>query len=480
MSESYLAIDIGASGGRHILGKIEDGRLVTREIYRFPNGARRNRAGRLCWDIPALWEEVLTGLRRCAQTGEIPVSVGIDTWGVDFVLLDGENRPVGDFYAYRDGSVQGMDAAVEELISPGELYARTGIQKQIFNTVYQLTARRIQSPEILEKAEKLLFIPDYLHFLLTGELSCEYTVASTSGLLSAARRDWDFDLIDRLKLPGKIFLPLSAPGTVLGEFSDGVTKAAGFRAKVVLPAAHDTGSAVMAVPEPSGEALYISSGTWSLMGVERDAPDTGEASRRLNFTNEGGYGGSYRYLKNIMGLWILQSLSRETGRSFDEIMREAGAHLDTPIRFDVDDPSLLSPGSMSGAVRALTGRPGNLSDGEMFAAVYLSLADCYGRTFRQICSRTGRDYPCLHIIGGGSRDRLLNRLSAKACGIPVTAGPGEATAIGNLLCQMIAGGRFSSLTEARVCLARSGGLEEVPVPCTDPENNPGREERTHL
>ncbi len=282
-----------------------------------------------------------------------------------------------------------------------------------------------------------------------------------SGLLSAKDRDWDFDLIDRLGLPRKIFQPLSMPGTTLGQFSDAVAESVGFRATVVLPATHDTGSAVLAVPEANGDALYLSSGTWSLMGVERPTPDTAEESRLCNFTNEGGYGGSYRYLKNIMGLWIVQSLKKETGLSFDEIMTGATAHLDTPIRIDVDDPSLLSPASMAAAIRALAGKP-DLCDGEMFAIVYLSLADCYRRTLDQITARTGKSYPSLHIIGGGSKDALLNRLTAAACGIPVIAGPGEATAIGNLLCQMIAGGCFASVSEARACVLASGELEEIP------------------
>lgn len=460
MSESYLAIDIGASSGRHILGKVENGKLITKEIYRFPNGAARNAAGRLCWDIPALWEHILAGLRRCKEIGEIPGSVGIDTWGVDFVLLDADNLPVGDFIAYRDEGTLGMDGVVDEICPPSELYARTGIQKQIFNTIYQLTARKKNAPDQLERAEKLLFIPDYLHFLLTGIPSCEYTEASTSGLLSTKDRDWDFELIDRLGLPRKIFQPLSMPGTTLGQFSDAVAESVGFRATVVLPATHDTGSAVLAVPEPAGDALYLSSGTWSLMGVERPTPDTDEASRLCNFTNEGGYGGSYRYLKNIMGLWIIQSLKKETGFSFWALMNEAAAHLDTPLRIDVDDPSLLAPASMIDAILALVGKD-ELCDGELFAIVYLSLAECYRRTLDQIQSRTGKNYSCLHIIGGGSKDELLNRLTAEACGIPVIAGPSEATAIGNLLCQMIAGGCFASAAEARACVLASGELEEI-------------------
>ena len=196
------------------------------------------------------------------------------------------------------------------------------------------------------------------------------------------------------------------------------------------------------------------------MGVERESPDVSEESRLLNFTNEGGYGGSYRFLKNIMGLWIIQSLKRESGLSFDAIMQAADSHLDTPLRFDVDGPSLLSPDSMTAAVRALLGHPAGLTDGEMFAAVYLSLSDCYARTLDQIRARTGRDYPCLHVIGGGSRDRLLCRLTAKSCGIPVIAGPSEATAMGNLLCQMISGGEFPSVVAARTCLSQSG-LETV-------------------
>ncbi|MGM9681933.1 MAG: rhamnulokinase family protein [Eubacteriales bacterium] len=460
MSEKFLAIDIGASGGRHIIGYLEDGRLITKEIYRFPNGFHKSGSGHLCWDLDALFSQILIGLKKCREMGMTPAHIGIDTWGVDFVLTDADLRPIGESVAYRDHRTEGMDAVAEKIISAEELYARTGIQKQTFNTVYQLLAIKEQSPELLASADRLMFIPDYLHFLLTGIPSCEYTEASTSGLLNARKRDWDLDLIERLGFPKRIFRPVTPAGTRLGPIKEEIANIIGYSADVILPASHDTGSAVLAVPNTCGDALYISSGTWSLMGVERSEPDTRESSRQLNFTNEGGYGGSYRYLKNIMGLWILQSLKRETGYTFDQIMNLAEANLDTKLRIDVDLPVFLAPENMEQAIRQSL-PDGKISEGELFAVVYLSLADSYARTAAQIEAQTGKTYSALHIIGGGSQDALLNRLSRKACGTDVLTGPTEATAIGNLLSQMIGRSELDTVPSARACVMKSFPIRKV-------------------
>jgi rhamnulokinase len=452
--EYYLAIDIGASSGRHVLGWHQDGKLMTEEIYRFPNGVSSNESGELCWDVDALWQHIKQGIRTAAESGRAPDYVGIDTWGVDFVLLDASRNRIGDAVAYRSHRTDGMDVVLEQTLTMHQLYARTGIQKQIFNTIYQLLAIREKNPEILQKASALLMIPDYFHYLLTGIMATEYTNATTTGLVTPATGSWDYLLIDRLNLPMQVFQTVVPAGSILGPIRPELYEELGCQPMIVLPATHDTGSAVVAVPAEQGGALYLSSGTWSLMGVERSEADLSQQAEYYNFTNEGGYGGSYRFLKNIMGLWMIQSLRKECGYSFNQIMEAATEHLDTELRVDVNHPAFLSPNSMSDALKSVLNRS-NLSMGELFAVVYLSLADCYGATVKQIEEITGAPVTAVHIIGGGSKDSLLNQLTADATKKAVVAGPTEATAIGNLLCQMLGTGCLSSVVEARRLLAAS-------------------------
>ena len=467
----HLAVDIGASSGRHILGHVEQGRIVLEEVYRFENGPKK-RGGRLCWDFDALAREVVNGLKACAELGKVPATLGVDTWGVDFALVDREGRVLGDTVAYRDSRTQGMDALVEELIPAQELYRRTGIQKQSFNTIYQLMAVKRQSPELLEQAHRLLLVPDYLHYTLTGVMSNEYTEASTSGLVSAAAKDWDRELLRLLGFPQKLFGILSLPGTALGGLRPALREELGFDCQVVLPASHDTGSAFLAVPAGEGASVTLSSGTWSLLGVELEQPVTTPESRAANFTNEGGYQYRYRYLKNIMGLWMTQNLRREMAENgqlpgFGELSQLAREAADFPGRVDVDDPSFMAPESMSAAVRAYcerTGQPVPQSPGELLSCVYHSLAQCYAQSVRQLERLTGRSFQAVHIVGGGSQDAYLNQLTASATGLPVYAGPTEGTALGNLLVQMIAQGEFASLQEARDAIRASFAVKEV-LPC---------------
>ena len=467
----HLAVDIGASSGRHILGHVEQGRIVLEEVYRFENGPKK-RGGRLCWDFDALAREVVNGLKACAELGKVPATLGVDTWGVDFALVDREGRILGDTVAYRDSRTQGMDALVEELIPAQELYRRTGIQKQSFNTIYQLMAVKRQSPELLEQAHRLLLVPDYLHYTLTGVMSNEYTEASTSGLVSAAAKDWDRELLRLLGFPQKLFGTLSLPGTALGGLRPALREELGFDCQVVLPASHDTGSAFLAVPAGEGDSVTLSSGTWSLLGVELEQPVTTPESRAANFTNEGGYQYRFRYLKNIMGLWMIQNLRREMAENgqlpgFGELSRLAREAADFPGRVDVDDPSFMAPESMSAAVRAYcagVGQPVPQSPGELLSCVYHSLAQCYAQSVRQLERLTGRSFQAVHIVGGGSQDAYLNQLTASATGLPVYAGPTEGTALGNLLVQMIAQGEFASLQEARDAIRASFAVKEV-LPC---------------
>lgn len=467
----HLAVDIGASSGRHILGHVEQGRIVLEEVYRFENGPKK-RGGRLCWDFDALAREVVNGLKACAKLGKVPATLGVDTWGVDFALVDREGRVLGDTVAYRDSRTQGMDALVEELIPAQELYRRTGIQKQSFNTIYQLMAVKRQSPELLEQAHRLLLVPDYLHYTLAGVMSNEYTEASTSGLVSAETKDWDRELLRLLGFPQKLFGTLSLPGTALGGLRPALREELGFDCQVVLPASHDTGSAFLAVPAGEGASVTLSSGTWSLLGVELEQPVTTPESRAANFTNEGGYQYRFRYLKNIMGLWMIQNLRREMAENgqlpgFGELPQLAREAADFPGRVDVDDPSFLAPESMSAAVRAYcerVGQPVPQSPGELLSCVYHSLAQCYAQSVRQLEALTGRSFQAVHIVGGGSQDAYLNQLTASATGLPVYAGPTEGTALGNLLVQMIAQGEFASLQEARDAIRASFAVKEV-LPC---------------
>ena len=290
MGNYYLAVDIGASSGRHMLASMEDGKMKLEEVYRFPNGMD-NKNGTLCWDVDRLFTEIKNGLKKCKELGKIPATMGIDTWGVDYVLLDEKDQILGDTVGYRDSRTNGMDEKVYEKISLSALYERTGIQKQIFNTIYQLMAVKETHPEYLEQAKAILMIPDYFHFLLTGVKKNEYTNATTGQLVNPTTNDWDYELIDMLGYNKEMFQPVSMPGTVVGEFTQDIQNEVGFNCKVVLPATHDTGSAVLAVPTNDDNAIYISSGTWSLMGIERKEADCSLRSMQANFTNEGGYEG---------------------------------------------------------------------------------------------------------------------------------------------------------------------------------------------
>ena len=463
MKNYYLAVDIGASSGRHILGHIEDGWMILEEVYRFQNGME-NKGGSLCWDVDRLFTEIKTGIKECKKLGKIPVSMGIDTWAVDYVLLDEKDQILGKTYGYRDQRTQGMDQKVYEKISESELYSRTGIQKQIFNTIYQLMAVKEQNPEHLEKAKTFLMLPDYFHFLLTGEKKSEYTNATSTQLVHAKTNDWDWELMETLGYDKKMFLPLSQPGTTVGTFTKEIAEEVGFSCQVVLPATHDTGSAVMAVPCQEENCLYISSGTWSLMGTENSQAICSEESRNKNFTNEGGYNYRYRYLKNIMGLWMIQSVRHELDDQYSfaqlcQMAEESGF----PSRVDVNDSAFLAPKHMITAIQdvcAHSGQPVPQTPGEIAAVIYESLADSYSQTLEEIEGLTGKRYDTIHIVGGGSNAEYLNKLTAEKFGRRVLAGPGEATAIGNLMAQMIKNGEFKGLWEARACVKQSFEIQE--------------------
>ncbi len=461
----FLAVDIGASSGRHIVGILEDGKLRLEEVYRFENGAKRkDENSSLCWDADGLFASIVAGMKATKEAGFIPESMAVDTWAVDFALLDAEGNRIGDTVAYRDDRTEGMDEIVYGIIPQKELYARTGIQKLIINTIYQLMAVKEKDPEALAKAETMLMIPDYFHYLLTGKMVTEYTNATTTQLINPATKDWDMELIEKLGFPTKIFTEVALPGTVLGDLLPEIAEQVGFNCKVVLPATHDTGSAVMAVPCTEGQAMYISSGTWSLMGIENSEALCDEKSMELNFTNEGGYDYRYRYLKNIMGLWMIQSIRHEFDDAFGfgEICERAEECKDFPSRVEANDECFLAPKSMIAAVQDYcrnTDQPVPEGIGQLATVVYQSLAVCYGKTAAEIEEATGKTFDELHVIGGGANADYLNQLTADATGKTVIAGPTEATAIGNLVAQMIVSGEFASLEEARGCIAESFPLK---------------------
>ena len=463
MGKYYLAIDIGASSGRHIIAELVDGKIVLEEVYRFWNGMD-NKDGSLCWDVDRLFKEILTGLKKCKEIGKIPSYMGIDTWGVDYVLLDKDDKILGKTYGYRDSRTNGMDEKVYEIISEKDLYKRTGIQKAIFNTIYQLMAVKQNNPEHMEAAETLLMIPDYFNFKLTGVKLAEYTETSTGQLLNPETKDWDYELIDMLGYNRRMFCKVTKPGTKVGNFTADVQKEVGFDCEVILPATHDTGSAVLAVPTNDDNAIYISSGTWSLLGVERMEADCSLESMEENFTNEGGYDYRFRYLKNIMGLWMIQSVKKEFEEdlSFGEICAMASKETISSI-VDCNDDCFLAPKSMIKAVQdfcANTGQQVPETVGEIASVIYNSLAKCYGDTIKGLEKVTGKTYDRIHVVGGGSNAGYLNELTAKYTGKDVYAGPTEATALGNLAVQMMYSGELGGLVEARNCIRNSFEIKE--------------------
>lgn len=431
MKTYYLAVDIGASSGRHILSHIENDRLVLEEIYRFDNNLVESENG-LVWDTESLFDEVLCGIKKCKKIGKIPKSIAIDTWGVDYVLLDENKKEIKPCFCYRDSRTNGVIDEVESIISPSRLYSKTGIQKQNFNTIYQLYADKKSGR--LEKAAYFLMMPDYLSFKLTGEVKNEYTNATTTGLVNANAKTWDTDIIYALGLTGVSFLPLSLPSSHVGFLSEEIQKAVGFNCAVLFAPSHDTASAVCACPMKDDD-LYISSGTWSLIGTEITEPILSEDARLHNFTNEGGIDYRFRFLKNYMGMWLFQNIRRNLNKekTYDEMMQLAMSCGDYKY-FDVNDSTLVAPKNMIEAI-------GKLIDSDDLAltlnSCYHSLAKSYSDAVKEIESVTGKRFEAIHIVGGGSKDEYLNKLTRDYTGKDVTSGPVEATATGNIISQIM-------------------------------------------
>ena len=450
----YLAIDIGASSGRHILSHIENKRLVLEEIYRFDNNLTQSKDG-LVWDIDSLFAEVLCGIKKCKEMGKIPKSIAIDTWGVDYVLLDENKKEIKPCYCYRDGRTNAVVDEVESLVSPAALYAKTGIQKQNFNTIYQLYADKKNGR--LLNAKYFLMMPEYLSFKLTGVCKNEYTNATTTGLVNAKTKTWDNDILSALDLPSELFGKLNTPSSVVGDLSADMQNAVGFNCAVLFAPSHDTASAVCACPMADND-LYISSGTWSLIGTEITQPILSDSARKLNFTNEGGMDYRFRFLKNYMGMWLFQNIRRNLNKSmtYDEMM-ELAKSCDTYKYFDVNASTLVAPDNMINAIGKLIG---SNDLGFILNSAYHSLAKSYSEAVAEIEAVTGKRFNAIHIVGGGCQDKYLNALTRDYTGESVTAGPIEATATGNIVSQIMRDKKIS-LAKAREIVKNSFDIKEI-------------------
>ncbi len=454
-----LAIDLGASSGRAILGELNGKKLSLTEVHRFAN-EMIERGGHKHWDVHRLRREMLTALRK---TGPGVESVGIDTWGVDYGYVKG-GEVIGLPFAYRDGRTQAVIGAVHDRFGGHEgLYRINGLQFLPFNTIYQMAEDAASRPEVFA-ADRMLMMPELLGFFLTGKFAAEYSIASTSGLLDARTRTWSDELRDALRLPRRLFSPVSQPG----GFRADLLPETGLRAKLILPGCHDTASAVAATPMTGDDAMYISSGTWSLAGVELDEPVLTDAARRVNFTNEGGVGGKIRFLKNVMGLWLVQELQRlwaAEGRrlGFGEICAEAEKAPPFRSLINPNLPRFLAPKDMRAEIQEecrRTGQPVPEGVGPLARCVFEGLALAYRECLDQVQALTGRTIRRVHIVGGGVQNRLLCRMTADACGVPVAAGPVEATALGNLLVQAIALGAVGDIEAARGIVRSAFPLDE--------------------
>ncbi|WP_077624577.1 rhamnulokinase [Sediminibacillus massiliensis] len=462
MGTCSLAVDIGASSGRLIAGYLQDGLLKLEEVHRFENKMVK-KDGHFCWDIDALFQEIKMGIHKCGEKGLDPESIGIDTWAVDFVLLDENDQLLTNAVAYRDPRTDGMMEEVFNIISKERLYLETGIQFQKFNTIYQLYSIKKNNPELLEKAKSFLMLPDYFNYLLTGEKVNEYTNATSTQLVNAFTKKWDKDLLDQLGINKDMFLEIKPPNTELGTLKQDLAEEFGFDMKVLLPATHDTGSAVAAVPEVD-DTIYISSGTWSLIGVENRFPICVTKALDYNFTNEGGIDYRYRFLKNIMGLWMIQEVKRnyDNQYSFPELVELADKASDFKSKVNVDDGRFLNPENMIEAIQLYcqeTDQPIPETPGEVAKCVFDSLGDSYQNAINQIEEIYEKQFTKINVIGGGCKNEMLNQLIADKTNKKVFAGPVEATAIGNLISQLISVGKIDDIHRARNIVSQSFDLK---------------------
>jgi rhamnulokinase len=463
VSKYSIAVDIGASSGRLIAGTVEDAQLKLDEVHRFENKISK-KGNYFCWDIEKLFAEIKEGIKKCNINRVNPVSIGIDTWAVDFVLLDENDELLTDAVAYRDSRTDGMMEEVFEIVNKEKLYFETGIQFQKFNTIYQLYYLKKNYPEILKKAKSFLMIPDYLNFLLTGIKSNEYTNATSTQLVNAFTKKWDKELLEKLGINPDMFHEIKQPKTKLGNLRKELVEEFGFDLEVILPATHDTGSAVISVPSMD-DTIYLSSGTWSLIGVENRFPICVSEARDYNFTNEGGIDYRYRFLKNIMGLWMIQEVKRNYNDqySFVEFVNLAKDTSHFKSKVNVDDDRFLKPDNMIEEIPKYCVETYQIppsTPGEVARCVYDSLADSYQNAINQIEEIYEKEFPTINVIGGGCQNEMLNQLIANTTNKEVLAGPVEATAIGNIVSQLIALGELEGIGQARNLIKQSFDIKK--------------------
>jgi rhamnulokinase len=459
-TNSYLAFDFGAESGRAVLSHLQSGILTTKEIHRFANEPVEY-GGTLHWDVARLWFEVRKAL---AQLEEVELEgIGVDAWGVDYALLGERGELLQNPYHYRDRRTEGVMEQVFQKVAREEIYRTTGIQFMPINTLYQLFAARRESPKLLEAAKQLVTIPDLFNYWLSGNAASEFTNATTTQMVDPVKRTWASGLMERLELPVRLPAPIVEPGSIIGKLLPGITGRSSLAGtNIIAPACHDTGSAVAAISARDGTA-FLSSGTWSLVGIELDSPVITDEALRLNFTNEGGVNGTTRLLKNVMGLWMLQCCReswtmRARGYDYRELTELASQEAPFGHLIDPDDASFLHPPDMPKAIDefcSLTRQPSPQSPGAYVRAVLESLAFKYRIVIRNLERVSGRAIEQIRIIGGGSKNRLLNQWTADATGRRVLAGPAEATALGNVALQILATGGASSLQEVRAIVDRS-------------------------
>jgi len=475
----FLAFDLGASSGRAILGTLVDGKLELTEIHRFVNQMQLIN-GHYFWNIFSLFNELKTGLKKCIKEfGIQPESIGVDTWGVDFVHLNKEGLILSLPFAYRDSRTNTAMDDLFKLIPQEEVYAQTGIQFMQFNSLFQLFSMVKDQSSLLEITDSILFMPDALNYLFSGVKKSEFSIASTSQMIVPGTCQWNDDLIEKAGIPTHMLQEIVLPGTILGNIQDEVARETGSKpVSVIAVAAHDTGSAIVSVPSTESNFVYLSSGTWSIMGIESLHPIISEQTRQLNFTNEGGVDGTTRFLKNIMGMWLIQEVQRiwegeGTNFSWPEMVELARQSEPFKFLINPDDSMFLNPRDMTQAVRDYcyqTAQGTPQSHGETIRCIYDSLALKYRYTLEQIRQVSDQPIEVIHIIGGGANNHFLNQLTADATGLLVIAGPIEATAIGNILIQAKALGYVRSITEIREIIAASFEMVKF-IPSNEPAWN---------
>jgi rhamnulokinase len=461
MTDNYLALDLGAESGRAIVATLENGILDLAETHRFSNIPVQLPDG-LHWDVLRLWDDIQIGITASAAKFHLS-SLALDTWGVDFALLDRNGALLGNPYHYRDSRTDNMLEKAFGLISREQIFAQTGIQFLQINTLYQLLAMSLQKSPLLDVAQTFLTIPDLFNYWLSGKICCEFTNATTTQCFDPLKRNWALTLLETLNIPTHILPSMCEPGTSLDNLRPEVVAKTGAGAiPVIAPACHDTGSAVVAVPAENKDFAWLSSGTWSIMGCEADAPSMSERALAYNFTNEGGVFGTWRLSKNIMGLWLVQECRREWNMSYDELTQLAAEATPFVAVIDADDALFLHPGGMPEKIRAYCAKTGQAvpqSKGQIVRVVLESLALKYRLVLERLEELTNKRLDPIHIIGGGTKNRLLNQFTADSTGRNVVTGPVEATAIGNTLMQAISLGHLGSLEEARTVVRNSFNVE---------------------